>query len=245
MVLEAIRYKPHSLQILNQLKLPHQIEYDDVTGSEDGWNAIKDMRTRGGPAIAIVAALSLAVELHVVKSLWRSSEQGMRAMQPSSVQAREDEKEQQQLDKVARAQEKEREKAVKAQKLAERRLERQKKAEQKKEALTARFAAKAAAKAAKEAAKQLGQDIQASPKRREGRTEHLKRAHEPHDDRMSLWSNQDRGCQNQLYHQWAELSSRIEQKAKLVVLNFKCFNDGHLEIERRELQFDCQDSGVK
>ncbi|KAK0890259.1 hypothetical protein LTR91_024834 [Friedmanniomyces endolithicus] len=166
-------------------------------------------------------------------------------MQPSSVQAREDEKEQQQLDKVARAQEKEREKAVKAQKLAERRLERQKKAEQKKEALTARFAAKAAAKAAKEAAKQLGQDIQASPKRREGRTGQLKRAHEPHDDRMSLWSNQDRGCQNQLYHQWAELSSRIEQKAKLVVLNFKCFNDGHLEIERRELQFDCQDSGVK
>lgn len=124
-------------------------------------------------------------------------------------QAREDEKEQQQLDKVARAQEKEREKAVKAQKLAERRLERQKKAEQKKEALTARFAAKAAAKAAKEAAKQLGQDIQASPKRREGRTGQLKRAHEPHDDRMSLWSNQDRGCQNQLYNQWAELSSRV------------------------------------
>ncbi|KAK0798288.1 S-methyl-5-thioribose-1-phosphate isomerase [Friedmanniomyces endolithicus] len=68
MVLEAIRYKPYSLQILNQLKLPHQIEYDDITGSEDGWNAIRDMRTRGAPAIAIVAALSLAVELHVGKS---------------------------------------------------------------------------------------------------------------------------------------------------------------------------------
>ncbi|KAK1811433.1 S-methyl-5-thioribose-1-phosphate isomerase [Friedmanniomyces endolithicus] len=65
MVLEAIRYKPYSLQILNQLKLPHQIEYDNITGSEDGWNAIRDMRTRGAPAIAIVAALSLAVELHV------------------------------------------------------------------------------------------------------------------------------------------------------------------------------------
>lgn len=63
MVLEAIRYKPGSLQILNQLKLPHQEEYDEVRNAEDGWHAIKDMRTRGAPAIAIVAALALAVEL--------------------------------------------------------------------------------------------------------------------------------------------------------------------------------------
>ncbi|EME80035.1 uncharacterized protein MYCFIDRAFT_204427 [Pseudocercospora fijiensis CIRAD86] len=63
MVLEAIRYAPCSLQILNQLKLPHQEEYDEVKTAEDGWHAIKDMRTRGAPAIAIVAALSLAVEL--------------------------------------------------------------------------------------------------------------------------------------------------------------------------------------
>lgn len=63
MVLEAILYQPGSLQILNQLKLPHQEEYDEVRGSEDGWHAIRDMRTRGAPAIAIVAALALAVEL--------------------------------------------------------------------------------------------------------------------------------------------------------------------------------------
>lgn len=63
MVLEAIRYKEGSLQILNQLKLPHQEEYDEIRNAEDGWHAIKDMRTRGAPAIAIVAALSLAVEL--------------------------------------------------------------------------------------------------------------------------------------------------------------------------------------
>ncbi|KAK4542042.1 S-methyl-5-thioribose-1-phosphate isomerase [Oleoguttula mirabilis] len=63
MVLEAIRYSPGSLEILNQLKLPHQEEYDQVHSSTDGWHAIKDMRTRGAPAIAIVAALSLAVEL--------------------------------------------------------------------------------------------------------------------------------------------------------------------------------------
>ncbi|KAI7492619.1 Methylthioribose-1-phosphate [Hortaea werneckii] len=63
MVLQAVRYKPGSLEILNQLKLPHQEEYDAVRSAEDGWHAIKDMRTRGAPAIAIVAALSLAVEL--------------------------------------------------------------------------------------------------------------------------------------------------------------------------------------
>lgn len=63
MVLEAIRYTPGSLSILNQLKLPHQVEYDDIHNAEEGWQAIKSMRTRGAPAIAIVAALSLAVEL--------------------------------------------------------------------------------------------------------------------------------------------------------------------------------------
>ncbi|GAB7359488.1 hypothetical protein MBLNU230_g6133t1 [Neophaeotheca triangularis] len=63
MVLEAIRYREGRLDILNQLKLPHQTEYDEVTCAEDGWHAIRDMRTRGAPAIAIVAALSLAVEL--------------------------------------------------------------------------------------------------------------------------------------------------------------------------------------
>lgn len=64
MVLEAIRYHNGSLQILNQLKLPHQEEYESIKTAEDGWHAIKDMRTRGAPAIAIVAALSLAVETH-------------------------------------------------------------------------------------------------------------------------------------------------------------------------------------
>lgn len=67
MVLEAIRYKGGSLHILNQLKLPHQEEYDDIKSAEDGWHAIKEMRTRGAPAIAIVAALSLAVELQCTR----------------------------------------------------------------------------------------------------------------------------------------------------------------------------------
>lgn len=65
MSLEAIRYddKNHTLTILDQLRLPHESEYVTINNSDDGWKAIKDMVVRGAPAIAIVAILSLAVEL--------------------------------------------------------------------------------------------------------------------------------------------------------------------------------------
>lgn len=67
MVLQAIKYSRGQLEILDQLKLPHAEEYDHIYSSTDAWHAIKDMRTRGAPAIAIVAALSLAVELTNMK----------------------------------------------------------------------------------------------------------------------------------------------------------------------------------
>ncbi|CAN9371528.1 unnamed protein product [Alternaria alternata] len=63
MVLQAIKYSRGQLEILDQLKLPHAEEYDGIYSSTDAWHAIKDMQTRGAPAIAIVAALALAVEL--------------------------------------------------------------------------------------------------------------------------------------------------------------------------------------
>ncbi|XP_014561586.1 hypothetical protein COCVIDRAFT_86317 [Bipolaris victoriae FI3] len=67
MVLQAIKYSRGQLEILDQLKLPHAEEYDHIYSSTDAWHAVKDMRTRGAPAIAIVAALSLAVELTNMK----------------------------------------------------------------------------------------------------------------------------------------------------------------------------------
>ncbi|KAF2749917.1 putative translation initiation factor [Sporormia fimetaria CBS 119925] len=67
MVLEAIKYTRGTLQILDQLQLPHTTHYDHVYSSTDAWHAIKEMRTRGAPAIAIVAALGLAVELENMK----------------------------------------------------------------------------------------------------------------------------------------------------------------------------------
>ncbi|KIW03172.1 S-methyl-5-thioribose-1-phosphate isomerase [Verruconis gallopava] len=63
MVLQAIRYERGSLLVLDQLQLPYTTHFDSVRTATEGWHAIKSMRTRGAPAIAIVAALSLAVEL--------------------------------------------------------------------------------------------------------------------------------------------------------------------------------------
>ncbi|ORY66551.1 uncharacterized protein BCR38DRAFT_430620 [Pseudomassariella vexata] len=62
--LQAIRYTRGSLEVLDQLRLPHEHHYDNITTSEEAFDCIKSMRVRGAPAIAIVAALAHAVELH-------------------------------------------------------------------------------------------------------------------------------------------------------------------------------------
>lgn len=60
--LVAIKYKRGELQLLNQIILPQQFVYDNITTCEECFDAIKSMRVRGAPAIAVAAALSLAVE---------------------------------------------------------------------------------------------------------------------------------------------------------------------------------------
>lgn len=68
-MLQAIKYLPGSrggpasLEILDQLLLPHQTLYVSIECCEDAFDAIKQMKVRGAPAIAIVAALALAVEI--------------------------------------------------------------------------------------------------------------------------------------------------------------------------------------
>ncbi|KAG5464343.1 hypothetical protein LSCM1_00525 [Leishmania martiniquensis] len=59
--LESIKYAPGSLRLLDQRKLPLETVYDDVLTVEDVWSAIKEMRVRGAPAIAVSAALGIAV----------------------------------------------------------------------------------------------------------------------------------------------------------------------------------------
>ncbi|KAG0050969.1 S-methyl-5-thioribose-1-phosphate isomerase [Gryganskiella cystojenkinii] len=61
--LQAIRYQRGSLEIIDQLLLPHETLYIPITTLQLGHDAIKTMKVRGAPAIAIVAALSLAVVL--------------------------------------------------------------------------------------------------------------------------------------------------------------------------------------
>lgn len=62
--LQAIKYTRGRLEVLDQLRLPHEHHYDEVSTCEEAFDCIKSMRVRGAPAIAIVAALALAVELH-------------------------------------------------------------------------------------------------------------------------------------------------------------------------------------
>ncbi|KAK7200577.1 translation initiation factor 2 subunit [Novymonas esmeraldas] len=59
--LESIKYTPGSLRLLDQRKLPLETVFDDVHTVEDIWSAIKEMRVRGAPAIAVSAALGIAV----------------------------------------------------------------------------------------------------------------------------------------------------------------------------------------
>lgn len=44
MSLEALRYRRGSLQILNQLLLPHQTLYEEISSVRQGWEAIRSMK---------------------------------------------------------------------------------------------------------------------------------------------------------------------------------------------------------
>ena len=64
MSLESLRYHRGSLSVIDQLLLPHKLQYIEVLNSEDAWQTIRTMQVRGAPLIAIVAALGLAVDVH-------------------------------------------------------------------------------------------------------------------------------------------------------------------------------------
>ncbi|XP_075738630.1 methylthioribose-1-phosphate isomerase isoform X3 [Rhipicephalus microplus] len=66
-MLEAIRYRAGMLEILDQLRLPHESHYLTLPDAAAAWEAIHSMKVRGAPAIAIVAALGLASEMTLLK----------------------------------------------------------------------------------------------------------------------------------------------------------------------------------
>ena len=66
--LESLKYSRGNLQVIDQLKLPHELIYIGVQNAEAAWSVIREMNVRGAPLIAIVAALGLAVDVHTVHS---------------------------------------------------------------------------------------------------------------------------------------------------------------------------------
>lgn len=67
-MLQAIKYGDGNLEILDQLQLPFVEKYIPIRSAEDGWHAIKEMKVRGAPAIAIVAMLAISSELHALRA---------------------------------------------------------------------------------------------------------------------------------------------------------------------------------
>lgn len=59
--LQSVRYEGGTLYILDQTKLPQITEFLEVTNIKDVWDAIKQLKVRGAPAIGIAAAYGLAL----------------------------------------------------------------------------------------------------------------------------------------------------------------------------------------
>ena len=53
--------KKKALVIIDQTKLPNDIELLSLRGAEDIWNAIYELKVRGVPATGVAAAIGLAV----------------------------------------------------------------------------------------------------------------------------------------------------------------------------------------
>lgn len=70
--LQSIKYEKGKLEILNQLLLPAQTVYESIETIQNAYDAIQQMKVRGAPAIAIVALLSIAVEMQDIEKLLHS-----------------------------------------------------------------------------------------------------------------------------------------------------------------------------
>ena len=59
--LQSVSYDNGILKILDQTKIPNVTEFLEITKIEDAWDAIKQLKVRGAPAIGIAAAYGLIV----------------------------------------------------------------------------------------------------------------------------------------------------------------------------------------
>jgi methylthioribose-1-phosphate isomerase len=58
-VLQSVSYENGVLTILDQTKIPNMMEFIQIDKIEDAWDAIKQLKVRGAPAIGIAAAYGL------------------------------------------------------------------------------------------------------------------------------------------------------------------------------------------
>lgn len=59
--LQSVSYDNGILKILDQTKIPNVTDFLEITKIEDAWDAIKQLKVRGAPAIGIAAAYGLVV----------------------------------------------------------------------------------------------------------------------------------------------------------------------------------------
>lgn len=61
-MLEPFQFDTHAFRILDQTALPRETLYVPISSATDAWKAIREMKVRGAPAIALAAIMALAQE---------------------------------------------------------------------------------------------------------------------------------------------------------------------------------------
>ncbi|MCR8964675.1 S-methyl-5-thioribose-1-phosphate isomerase [Brevibacillus halotolerans] len=62
--IQSVRFEDNILFILDQTKLPTLKEFLEIDNIKDAWDAIKELKVRGAPAIGIAAAYGLLLGIH-------------------------------------------------------------------------------------------------------------------------------------------------------------------------------------
>ena len=63
MDIKTIEWKNGSIKIIDQTKLPSKLEYIYIKDPESLWQAIKNMKVRGAPALGVAAAFGVYLGL--------------------------------------------------------------------------------------------------------------------------------------------------------------------------------------
>lgn len=61
--LDSLKFDGRSLQVLDQLLLPHEFKYIPIENVSDAFTVIRSMQVRGAPLIAVVGSIGLLLEL--------------------------------------------------------------------------------------------------------------------------------------------------------------------------------------